>query len=45
MNFVGFFFVSFECSAGKEAVLVVGLLELFRIDVWLFTAPGWERGI
>ena len=40
VNFVSFFIISFVCSAGKEAVLVVGVLELFRIDVRLFTSSG-----
>ena len=30
VNFVSFIIISFVCSPGKEAVLVVGVLELFQ---------------
>jgi hypothetical protein len=40
VNLVGFLVISFVRSACKEAVLIIGVLKLFRIDVWFFTTSG-----
>ena len=45
VDFVSFLIISFVCSAGKEAVLDVGALKLFRIDIRLFTSPGLRLAV
>lgn len=40
VDFVSFPIISFVCSARKETVLVVGALELFKIDIRLLTSLG-----
>jgi hypothetical protein len=40
VDFVSFLIISLVCGAVNEAVLVVEVLELFKIDVWLFTPAG-----
>jgi hypothetical protein len=40
VNLIGFLVISLVCCSGKEAVLIVGVLKLVRIDVWFFATPG-----
>ena len=40
INLIGFLVISLVRSARKQAVLVIGILELVRIDVWFFPTSG-----
>jgi hypothetical protein len=40
VNLVGFLVISLVRGACKQAVLIIGVLKLLRIDVWFFAAPG-----
>lgn len=40
VNLVGFLVISLVRGACKQAVLIIGVLELFRIDVRFFATPG-----
>jgi hypothetical protein len=40
IDLVGFLVISFVCCSGKEAILIVGVLKLVRIDVWFFATSG-----
>jgi hypothetical protein len=40
IDLVGFFIISLVRGACKQAVLVIGVLELVRINVWFFPTPG-----
>jgi hypothetical protein len=40
IDLIGFFVISLVRGACKQAVLIIWILKLLRIDVWLFPTPS-----